>query len=100
MVKTRVKLGKYEAWIVVENQEIEHYEVEVNEESKVATCWIASTAGKVVSIRFIQSLSLYLIGLSILVFGLKNTIMILIVGLSFPWMVVSSLKLLFVPSQD
>jgi hypothetical protein len=49
MVKTRVKLGEYEAWVVVENQEIEHYGVEMNEESKVATCWIASTAGKVVS---------------------------------------------------
>jgi len=32
--------------VVVEDQEIEHYGIEVNEETKVATCWIASTAGK------------------------------------------------------
>ena len=47
MVNTRVKLGEYEAWVVVEGQEIEHFAIEVNEETKVASCWIASTVGKV-----------------------------------------------------
>jgi hypothetical protein len=47
MVNTRVKLGQYEAWVVVEGQEIEHFAIAVNEETKVASCWIASTVGKV-----------------------------------------------------
>lgn len=47
MVNTRVQLGQYMAWVVVEGQEVEHYDIEVNEENKVASCWIASTAGKV-----------------------------------------------------
>ena len=47
MVCTRLKLGEYEAWMVVEGEEVEHYEIRVNEETKVATCWIASTVGKV-----------------------------------------------------
>ncbi len=49
MVNTRLNLGQYEAWVIVEGQEIEHYAIEVNEETKVASCWIASTAGKVMS---------------------------------------------------
>ena len=56
MVNTRSRMGDYEAWMVVENEEIEHYGIEVNEETKIATCWIASTAGKVVSIRIIISM--------------------------------------------
>ena len=49
MVNTRLKLGEYEGWVVVEGLDIEHYAIEVNEETKVASCWIASTAGKVMS---------------------------------------------------
>jgi len=37
--------------MVVKNKEVKHYgilyEIEVNEKTKVATCWIASTVGKV-----------------------------------------------------
>jgi hypothetical protein len=47
MVITRLKLGQYEGWVIIEGQEIEHYAIEVNEETMVASCWIASTAGKV-----------------------------------------------------
>lgn len=49
--KWRSKIGGYEAWMVVKNKEVKHYgilyEIEVNEKTKVATCWIASTVGKV-----------------------------------------------------
>jgi uncharacterized protein involved in high-affinity Fe2+ transport len=44
---TRLKVGEYEAWLVVENAEVEHYKIEVDEQTQIATCWIASTAGKV-----------------------------------------------------
>lgn len=47
MAQTRLKVGVFEAWAVVENEEVEHYHIDVNEEEKLATCWIASTAGKV-----------------------------------------------------
>jgi len=47
MVQTRLKVGNYEAWVVVEKEEVEHYSIEVDEEENLATCWIASTAGKV-----------------------------------------------------
>ncbi len=50
MVNTRLKVGEYEARIVVEGKNIAHYGIEVNEERMVATCWIPSTAGKVGSI--------------------------------------------------
>jgi len=53
MVNTRLKLGEYEGWVIIEGQEIEHYAIEVNEETMVASCWIASTAGKV-NVRFLS----------------------------------------------
>ena len=49
MVQTKLKIGDYEAWVEVENQKIEHYGIDGNEETKVVTGWIASTAGKVES---------------------------------------------------
>ncbi len=48
MTNTRLKLGGYEVWIVVEGEEVEHYAHEVDEEAKIATCWIASTVGTVI----------------------------------------------------
>jgi len=47
MVQTQLNVGGYEAWVVVEDEKIEHYAIDVDEEEKLATCWIASTAGKV-----------------------------------------------------
>jgi len=47
MAKTRMSLGEYEVWIVVEDQEVEHYGIEVDEAARVATCWIASKEGQV-----------------------------------------------------
>jgi hypothetical protein len=47
MPNNRIKIGKYEAWVVVEDENIELYKIDINEESKVGTCWIASTTGKV-----------------------------------------------------
>ena len=54
MVQTRLKVGPFEAWVEVEKQRVEHYDIDVDEESKiqVATAWIASTAGKVESTSF------------------------------------------------
>ena len=40
-------LCDYEAWIVVDGQEVEHYGIEVDDTSKEVTCWVASTEGKV-----------------------------------------------------
>ena len=68
MTNTRLKVGEYEAWLVVENAEVEHYGIDVNEETKVATCWIASTAGKVVYLTLSFSI-LNLYSLSTLDFG-------------------------------
>ena len=58
MVNTRLKLGEYEGWVVVEGLDIEHYAIEVNEETKVASCWIASTAGKVMSPCYLKDVEL------------------------------------------
>lgn len=44
---TSVKLGDYTARVLVEGQEVGHYKADVDEEKKVATCWIASEAEKV-----------------------------------------------------
>jgi len=44
---TRMTLGDYEVWIVVEGQEVEHYGIEVDEAASVATCWIASKEDQV-----------------------------------------------------
>jgi len=47
MATTRMSLGDYEVWIVVEDQEVEHYGIGVDEAASVATCWIASKEGQV-----------------------------------------------------
>ena len=49
----QVRLGDYEAWVNVEGKRVTHYGIEVDEAKKVATCWIASTAGKVSAIHFL-----------------------------------------------
>jgi len=47
MAPKRMTLGEYEAWIVVDGQEVEHYGIEVGDTGKEVTCWVASTEGKV-----------------------------------------------------
>lgn len=47
MVQTCLKVGEYEAWVVIEGEKIAHYGIEVDEKRMVATCWIPSVVGKV-----------------------------------------------------
>lgn len=44
---TRITIGGYEAAILVDSKEVEHYKIEVDYQTKSATCWIASEEGKV-----------------------------------------------------
>jgi hypothetical protein len=87
MVNTHLKVGDYEAWVVVENDEVEHYGIEVNEETKVVTCWIASTAGKVSGFNYLLLSQSVLIGFSTSEFGLPNIMIISIVQFLPTWTV-------------
>ncbi|KAJ3516565.1 hypothetical protein NLJ89_g1031 [Agrocybe chaxingu] len=50
MPTTRLTLGDYSAWVKVAGEEVEHHSIEVNEEKKLVSCWIASEEGKAFTI--------------------------------------------------
>jgi hypothetical protein len=46
-LETCIRFGKHGACVMIEDEEIQHYDIQVDMEKKEATCWIASEAGKV-----------------------------------------------------
>jgi hypothetical protein len=42
-----LSINGFDAWIVVDGEPLKEYEVFLNPEQKLATCWIPSTVGKV-----------------------------------------------------
>ncbi|KAF9534000.1 hypothetical protein CPB83DRAFT_844928 [Crepidotus variabilis] len=57
MSSKRLSLREYGAWITVDGQEVEHYQVKVDENRNLVTCWIASTEGKKFSIHSLKHVS-------------------------------------------
>lgn len=52
---TRAKIGNYETWVSIEKNPVEHYKIDVNEDTKTATCWVASQEGKVWPLSCVRS---------------------------------------------
>jgi len=42
-----LQVGEFSAWIKVENVETQEYNIEISDDGKNITCWIASEVGKV-----------------------------------------------------
>ena len=47
MSETCIRVGEYGARVMIEDKEIPHYAIHVDQAKKEATCWIASEVGKV-----------------------------------------------------
>ena len=47
MPETCITFGEFGARVMMENNEVEHYAMQVDPVKKEVSCWIASEAGKV-----------------------------------------------------
>ena len=47
MSETCIKFGEHGARVMIEDKEIPHYAIHVDQAKKEVSCWIASEAGKV-----------------------------------------------------
>ena len=47
MPETCIRFGEHGARVMIEDKEIQHYTIHIDQVKKEVSCWIASEAGKV-----------------------------------------------------
>ena len=47
MPETCIRFGEHGARVMIEDKEIQHYAIHIDQDKKEVSCWIASEAGKV-----------------------------------------------------
>ena len=52
MPETCITFGIHGARVMIENKKVQHYAMQVDQDKKEVTCWIASEAGKVRELLF------------------------------------------------
>ena len=60
MPETCIRFGKHGARVKIEDEEIQHYDIQVDRDEKEVTCWIASEAGKVWELFFRYDMILFI----------------------------------------